>query len=121
MPDKVTTREDIKAIYVESYDVVTGEDLMNSMQLIANLKEQTGYNKIYVDASKQTSMPDTTSIFEFGATVTKVLFGMKMAIFTSPTTRDDVAFLEDVAGNRGAIIRLFDSEEDALEWLQREG
>lgn len=58
----------------------------------------------------------TMDILELGNEIANTR--LQIAVVESHNaTADDVAFLENVAWNRGGMIRFFDSEDDARGWL----
>jgi hypothetical protein len=67
MPEKVTIREDLHVIQVESYGVVSLEDLKGSLEAVARIRQERGYTRVFVDATQQTSFPSTFPVFEFGS------------------------------------------------------
>ena len=117
MPETITVNKELGIIEVLSYDDVTHEDTMASVATIKRLKAETGITKVLSDARKQKSVPDTTDLFEFASSLPR---DMKIAIvvsFEQPTV-DDVSFLDAVASNRGAVIKLVTSKQQGLDWLK---
>lgn len=120
MPEKVTVREDLQIIQVDSYGEVRIEDLRRSMETVIKLHRERGLTKVYIDASKLTSMPSTLPVFEFGSEMAELFRTSKFAVVRSKQTRDVTRFLENVVRNRGAHMEMFDSEGAALAWLTNE-
>jgi hypothetical protein len=119
MPDKVTVREDLQIIQVDSYGDVTANDLMQSMETVMNIQRERGISKVFVDATKQTSMPSTMPVFEFGSKLAQNAGALRFAVAVLQNTKEKVGFLETVARNRGAQFKIFDSTEAALAWLMK--
>jgi hypothetical protein len=120
VPEKVTIREDLQIIQIESYGEVRAEDLQGSLEAVAKIRQERGLTKVFVDATKETSFPSTFPVFEFGSALANTIRGMKFAVAASPKTDRDLRFLETVAANRGAHVSVFDSVEAALAWLIEE-
>ena len=120
MPEEVTIREDLQVIHVRSRGDITTEDFKKSLDAILRIRQAQGLTKVFVDATKATSYPSTTSIFVFGSEAVEPLRGIKLAIASPPGIRDDPAFFETVTRNRGAVVRSFDSPDAALAWLTKE-
>ncbi len=64
---------------------------------LVRIRREQGYSKVFVDASKQTSVPSAFPMVEFGEKVAE-------------------AFIDF----RGAQVKVFDSAEAALSWLIKE-
>lgn len=118
MPEKISLRKDSRVIQVDSYGAITAPELYQSLEKVLELRRETGFSKILVDASKETSFPTTFPAFEFGSELADRFRGTKFALVISPSTREELAFLETVIVNRGGIIRSFPTSESALEWLK---
>ena len=117
MPERVSVLEEKDIILVESYDEISVEDIRNSLAQVITIQRETGYVKILVDGSKETSMPETFPLYEFGEDLAKSLRGSQIAVIRSLFTHRDLEFLETVISNRGGQIRVFESVEEAYAWL----
>jgi len=117
MPEKVSIREDLQVIQVESYGEVTSEDLKESLAAVSRIQQERGLTRLFVDATKETSVPGTSKIFDFGQKVGMELRGWRVAIAVSPATATDLSFFQNIALNRGAHVETFDSTDTALAWL----
>ncbi|MBU8922073.1 MAG: hypothetical protein KOO63_09670 [Bacteroidales bacterium] len=120
MAEKVTIREDLQIIQVDSYGDVNAEDLKKSLETVFKIRQEQGLTRVLVDATRETSLPSTPRVFEFGSQLAELLRGMKFALATSPETDRDLRFLVTVAINRGAQVSVFDSVDDALVWLMED-
>ena len=120
MPEKVTIREDLQIIQIESYGEVSAEDLKESFETVAKFRQERGLTRVFVDATKEISFPSAFPVLEFGTELAKTFRGVKFAVVTSPKTNPDVRFLETVAVNRGAQVHVFGSADAALAWLMEE-
>lgn len=117
MPEKVTVREDLQIIQVESYGVLSAKDLKRCLEKVVEIRRERGFTRVFVDASRERTLHDEFTVFEFGADLAKAVLGMKIALVASPELERAGRFLETVAANRGVHLVVFDSEEAALAWL----
>jgi hypothetical protein len=117
MPEQITVRKELGIIEVDSYGSVTREDSLSSLAALEELMKETGITRVLSDTRKQESTPSTVDIFDFGAHLPQ---SMKLAVIVSERqpTAHNVAFVDDVAYNRGVNIKVFGSRSEALEWLQ---
>ena len=117
MPDKVFFNEDIGVIEVESYGVVTKNDIQESIRTILQIAQDKGINWLLVDTTRQETMPSTTGIYDIFSTFPRSL---KLALLVQPsqTTAEDIRFVETVGVNRGFSMQIFHSREEALKWLK---
>ena len=82
------------------------------------LSAETGIRCALVDVRRQQVAGPPIELFEFGGEVPS---GMAFAVLSEPR-RGDHEFVETVALNRGKNVRLFfGAEDDAIEWLTRQG
>ena len=119
MPERVTVREDLQIIQIDSYGEVTADDLRGSLDAVFGIRQERGFTKVFVDASRETSFPSTLPVFDFGSDLAQTARGMKFAIVSSPKTDSGLRFLETVTHNRGGQLRVFDSADAALAWLAK--
>ena len=115
-----TADEDLDIVRIESYGDVTTEDLRATLELALRFHEERGLTRGFVDATKVTSYPSISSIFDFGSQAAASISGIKVAIAAPPGMLDDPVFFETVARNRGAKLRVFDTPDAALAWLTKE-
>jgi hypothetical protein len=120
MPEKVTILKDLNIIKIDSFGEVSLEDLKQSLETVFKIHREQGLTKVFVDATKETSLPSTFPVFEFGSELAKIVRNLKFAVVTSPKMKDIMKFLETVTQNRGVEVQMFDSEDAALEWLMME-
>ena len=120
MPEKVSILEDLKVIKIESWGDVNEKEMRVTLDEVLEIHKKRGYTKVFVDASKMDSMPTTLPMFQFGSDMAERVMSMKYAAFMSPKLLPDMDFLETVTRNRGMQVKMFNSEEAALEWLLAE-
>ncbi len=120
MPWKITIRKDLRIIQIESSGEVNVEDLNKSLEDVVKIRRERGFTRVFIDATKVTSVPSTLPIFKFASEVAATIQDVKFAIAKSPNLERDIKFIETVAVNRGAQVSVFDSEDAALAWLIEE-
>jgi hypothetical protein len=118
MPEALSIDSEYGVILIDSFDHVEKDDLSQSLELALQIANDQGLNKIMVDATRQTSLPSIMPLYSFASELSRRACGLKHAIIVAEQSRKDMRFIETVAGNRGAIIQIFSSRDDALSWLQ---
>jgi hypothetical protein len=100
-------------------DEITEEEVLSDREFAAKIVATRGVKKFLVDVSPTTSKPSDKVIYELGVSLSGLdeFIGVRFAIVTSEIDSTD-SFLETVAVNRGGIIRVFESRDDALAWLK---
>jgi hypothetical protein len=120
MPERVSVIEDQEIIKVDSYGVISIDDLRQSMETVERIHQEQGLNKVFVDATKETAFPSTLPTFEFGTELAQSMANVRIAVITSERMKNVIRFLETVAQNRGAEVQIFDSTDAAFDWLKEE-
>jgi hypothetical protein len=118
MPDEVKVREDLGITWVESSGPVSMEDLLGSLAQVVKIHRERGIARALVNAAGETSLPGTTQLHEFGSELARQARSIRFAIVVSRVVKEDLVFAETVMQNRGVVIRVFDSVQPALDWLQ---
>ena len=118
MPEEVSILEDLGIIQVDSYGEVTEADLLASMEEILEIQKARGLTRVFVDASRETSLPRSLPLHQFGSALSKDAMMLKFAVLVNESVREDLHFLETVTKNRGMQVRMFDSRQKAFAWLQ---
>ncbi len=116
MPDKIRVLEDRGIIQVQSYGVVTKEDIAESITKVRQILDTEGISKILVDTTRQETMPSTIGIFELFSTFPRE-FMLALLIQPSQATAEDISFAETVGLNRGIQVKVFYEQGHALQWL----
>jgi len=117
MPEKIHIREDLQIIHIDSFGDVTSDDLRNSLNEVCRIYQEHGLTRIFIDATRETSLPSTYPLFEFGSDLADYVQFFVFAVVVSPAVKDDLMFLETVTRNRGMTVRMFDSPKTAMSWL----
>ena len=117
MPEEVSILADLGIIKIDSYGEVTGADMLATMEEVLDVTRERGLTRVFVDASKETSLPSTLPIHQFGALLSKDAMMLRFAVLVNDQVREDLHFLETVTKNRGMQVKMFDSREEAMAWL----
>lgn len=117
MPDIVTINEELSLIEVKSFGIVSADDIYDSLKKAKSAMLETGISKLLVDTTEQKQMPGTVNIFQIFSTIPKEIEKAAIIIKEDQSTADDLKFAENVAVNRGTVLKLFKSRDEALEWL----
>ena len=120
MPEQVTVRVEDQIIEVRSAGDVSAEQMKASLAEVVRLRNEQGIKRVLIDATDQTSLPPTMSIYEFAGQLSKLCRDIKFAVVGVSKLHNDITFMETVARNRGAYVRVFADSESALEWLAEE-
>lgn len=118
MPEEVSILEDLEIIRVDSYGRVTEGDLLASMEEILAIQRESGLSRVFIDASRETALPSTHPLHQFGSVLSQNATALKFAVLLSDRVREDLRLLETVAQNRGMQVRTFDSRAEAQAWLR---
>lgn len=94
-------------------------DSADAMSRIESLSADTGSTRVLADATGVTRTQGVGAIFGFVErhTATARRAKLRIAVLPSREAYADYAFLETVARNRGWNICLFQSQSDAMGWL----
>jgi hypothetical protein len=118
MPEEVSILEDLGIIRVDSYGEVTEGDLLASMEEVLAIHKERGISRVFVDASRETSLPSTLPLHHFGSVLSQDAMVLKIAVSASAAVHDVLRFLETVTQNRGMQVKIFENREEALAWLK---
>ena len=94
----------------------TIKDRVRNRQETLRFSQKKSINKILFDMRKQKSLSNTMDIHDFAATLPETTHGFQMAIVCTPGDAD-TKYIETVAKNRGAFIKVFHGFDEALDWL----
>jgi len=118
MPDSVKHIEELGIIEVHSSIILSTEDISSSINLINHISKETGITKVLVNTLQVESMPNINSILN----LTKVFpRNVKIAVICSEEQPiyKDILCIETAALYQGISFRLFTSQTDAFQWLNR--
>ena len=119
MPEIVTYQEEKDLIKVNSFQEVTPSDFKNTITSILSLSWHHQCSRVLVDALEVSSYPDLFPIYSFGSLVGEKLNKIKIAILTKKEKIEETRFFQNAVTKHGGSVNLFDSKEDALEWLKQ--
>ncbi|MEJ2176452.1 MAG: hypothetical protein P8Y12_00545 [Gammaproteobacteria bacterium] len=119
MPENISLLEDLRIIMVDSFGEVTSAELRASLARVIELHSETGFDCVLVDSTHDASYPPNFPLFEFGSNLALGVRHLKIAVATSPGTHAAVTLVKQIAASRGLIIELFNSVEEALNFLRR--
>lgn len=116
MPNDVTVNRELGIIEVKAYGTLVKEEILKAITEIHSIHKTEGIDKVLADATKVEAAPGTLDTFEIFANYPK---GIKQAVLLhrSQPTGKDAEFIENVSLNRGRSTRVFDTRDEALEWL----
>ncbi len=117
MPYELKVNKDSGIIELISFGSVSREQVIESMEKVNRLSEETGIKRLFVDSREVDAMPNTIDQFELTSKFPRFL---KMAILIPEESELTATykFGETVGVNRGIPIRVFVSESEAIEWLK---
>jgi hypothetical protein len=118
MPEKVSVNTELGMIEVESYGVVTREDLSRSLEQVEARAKETGMHKVLVYTPKAEQLPAYLELDDFGAAIPPYLKVAVVVAVGQPTERKAL-FVVNVAKLKGARVKSFVSREQALAWLNQ--
>lgn len=116
MPDKFSIIEDQKLAIIHSFDDVSVLDISGSIQLIKKHFLSGDINKVLVDTTGQKNMPSSLNVYHLSD---ELPYGLKFALVTNPgqLTMEALKFFELTSSNKGKMLKVFQSEEEARLWL----
>lgn len=119
MPENISLLEDLRIIMVDSFGEVTASELQASLERVIELHSETGFDCVLVDSTHGASYPPNFPLFEFGSNLALGAKHLKIAVAISPGTHAAITLIKQIAANRGLIIELYNSVEEALNFLRR--
>lgn len=116
MPDKLKINEKLGLIEIESYGIVSTDDINKSIEKSQKIAEKYGIKKLLVDTTKQEKMPGTVSVFSIFSNFPRHLT-LALVANKGQRTLNETLFAENVAVNRGIRMKIFYNRKDAVDWL----
>ena len=117
MPEDISILEKEEIIYINSKGNIKLDDLFHSYKSVMQINSDKNIDKVLVDAREQTSLPSLIALYVFGEKLSQHFQHAKHAIVVSPKSPKDLGFIETVSKNRGVNIKIFNSIDLALAWL----
>jgi len=108
-----------RILEIRSSGAIQPSDVKASLKKMLQAKEDSGINKILIDATDVNRVPGTSDTFHMMSDVPR---GLRIAIIVQgeQPVLDDIVFGELVANNRGGNVRRFVDKASAIRWLQGE-
>ena len=119
MPEIVRIDRELGIIVIDSSQQVEADDLRRSLESVLQIAHHHGLNKLLVDTTDQASLPSIGDLFGFASELSSRARNLKHAIVVAEQSPEDLRFIKTAAHNRGAIIQIFSSRDDALAWLNK--
>ena len=116
MPAVVSADEANKVIRVILHGVMDMAVVKQSVEDASEYYTQ-GYTKALIDVTEQELNPSTMDTYDLAISLLNKVPKLKQALFISKDSTSETRFLETVLLNRGGMMRIFWSEEKAIEWL----
>ena len=119
MPESVRIDDENRVILIDSSLEVREDDIRQSLDSVLQIAHHQGISKVMVDATRQTLLPSVIALYDIAAELSTKARGLRHAIVVAEQSPEDLRFIENAAHNRGAIIQIFTSRDDALAWLNQ--
>ena len=116
MPDQIRINKKLKIIEVHSYGEISKDDITNTISTALSIFNDQGIFRTIADVTQVEKLPPLPEIYKLFSTLPKDLI-ISFLIKEDQTMLKDISFIETVALNHGARIRLFFSQDRALSWL----
>lgn len=92
----------------------TVADWRAALKEVVKLSKEKEIYRVLVDVREQTSLAGTFDLFDFASSLPNyVAFAVLCELHS-----EEHRFIENVATNRGKMVKDFDSEQNAIEWLK---
>lgn len=115
---KLEIDEQGRCIRIRIIGRLNASDIDAVLASIAKIRQQHGINGILCDRREMSSAPDLLAIFRAGVEFCDHRYhGMRLAI-VKDSRPEDMTFFETVTSNRGGLVRAFDDEMSATQWLR---
>ena len=116
MSYKLSVENEDKYIRVDLYDRFTQSDIDSAMREVLMIRQEQKLNRILCDQRQLRVPPNDTVGFltaaQFGS---QSYLGTKLAIIRRQVKEERL--FEIAAHNRGVIVKIFEDEEEAKQWL----
>lgn len=117
MPEDISILEERGIIYINSSGNIKPDDLVHSYKSVIQINNDKNLDKVLVDAREQTSLPSLITLYVFSEKLSQYLQHLKHAIVVSPKSPKELDFIKTVSKNHGVNIKIFNSTDSALAWL----
>lgn len=97
--------------------VVVREDIPAKLAAISGKCSEAGVNKVLVRTESANIRLGVTGLFYTGVDIATSRLKVAFVVTSHDATVDDEAFMETVVCNRGGSVQFFQSESEAIDWL----
>jgi len=115
MPNEVRLDAEEQLLRVRFGSDSTVDDWKSALGQVERLSEESGICRVLVDVRSQTDLASASERYDFGC---QLPHSLAFAVLCEKHP-DDHHFIETVAAYRGARVKNFGSEQDAIKWLKR--
>jgi hypothetical protein len=116
MPSEIAVAEARNLVHVHWFGIVTAGQCRQDLTKILALCEDHSLSKVLVDATDVSSWLSTIETFDFFSNYPTRLKSALVINQSEPFAKE-FGFVEDVSRNRGRMIKVFDTEQQAYAWL----
>ena len=102
--------------YAKPYNI---DDLLSFSKEALEISKAEGYKKLFLDISKMPGRIKPMERYEVGVKAA-TLFRYKLKVAVLYKTEEINRFAETVALNRGMNVKIFNTKEEAISWLEVE-
>ena len=114
MPHEVwldTERTLLRVLFASN---ATIEDWKRALEQVEYLAEETGIRCVLFDVRTQTDIASASERYDFASHLPcTIAFAVLCELYLA-----EHRFIEVVASGRGAVVKNFNSEQDAIQWLE---
>jgi hypothetical protein len=119
MPEIVSINKELGLILINSIDLVGVADLTESIESVLQIANHHGLNKVMIDATALKLLPSFLHLHSFAYELSRLTPNIKYAIIISKQSPKEASDIAKFAQDRGVIIKVFTSKDDALTWLEQ--
>ena len=114
MPYKINPDSEKKILRLQFASNSTIKDWKSALEQVERLSEELDIYRVLVDVREQTDTASASECYDFASHLPhSIAFAVLCEIQLA-----EHHFIELIARWRGAIVKDFDSERDAIEWLE---
>jgi hypothetical protein len=100
-----------------SSGTITSADRIAHRDATIQFCKENNIRNVIVDTRRQVCRSSTMEVFDFGSASVEAIGDLRVAFLPAEDDRD-IVFIDAVAGNRGAVVRVCRSMKEAEAWLE---
>ena len=104
-------------IQLELDQQIASDSLNHTLEEVISTRESTGISRVILKQGQTASNLPVAQAFQFGVEIASKSSALVVALVAKPEVSGTMAFVETVAKNRGAQVKLFVSTREAKSWL----